>query len=141
MLLTTASRCRKVRLRVPSSADLTDGAGRRRASTRRSPRSPPGAAQGHLGRARRLATDEAARSRRADVLRLPTRLGGVADALAAAADLYEAAVEESGASFADRDVAELASLEAILSGGRARRASRRAAAPPERSRCAAPPER
>jgi DNA polymerase-3 subunit delta' len=117
MLLTTASRCRKVNLRLPSSADLTHvlvGEGV----------DPPiaafaaRAAQGHLGRARRLATDEAARSRRADVLRLPTRLNGVADALAAAADLYEAAVEESGASLADRDMAELASLEATLSGGR-----------------------
>jgi DNA polymerase-3 subunit delta' len=118
MLLTTASRCRKVRLRVPSSADLTDALvaeGIDPAIAAFAAR----AAQGHLGRARRLATDEASRSRRADVLRLPTRLAGVADALAAAADLYEAAVEESGASFADRDVAELASLEAVLSGGRA----------------------
>ncbi len=118
MLLTTASRCRKVRLRVPSSADLTAALvaeGIDPAIAAFAAR----AAQGHLGRARRLATDEAARSRRADVLRLPTRLGGVADALAAAADLYEAAVEESGASFADRDIAELASLEAVLSGGRA----------------------
>jgi DNA polymerase III subunit delta' len=118
MLLTTASRCRKVNLRLPSSADLTHvlvGEGVDPAIAAFAAR----AAQGHLGRARRLATDEAARSRRADVLRLPTRLGGVADALAAAADLYEAAVEESGASFADRDMAELASLEATLSGGRA----------------------
>ena len=117
MLLTTASRCRKVRLRVPSSADLTHalvGEGIDPAIAAFAAR----ASQGHLGRARRLATDEAARSRRADVLRLPTRLAGVADAIAAAADLYEAAVEESGASFADRDLAELASLEAVLSGGR-----------------------
>ncbi len=118
MLLTTASRCRKIRLRVPSIADLTDAL----AAEGVDPAIAAFAArasQGHLGRARRLATDEAARSRRADVLRLPTRLGGVADALAAAADLYEAAVEESGASSAERDVAELASLEAVLSGGRA----------------------
>jgi DNA polymerase-3 subunit delta' len=118
MLLTTASRCRKIRLRVPSSADLTHAL----AAEGVDPAIAAFAArasQGHLGRARRLATDEAARSRRADVLRLPTRLGGVADALAAAADLYEAAVEESGASSAERDVAELASLEAVLSGGRA----------------------
>ena len=139
MLLTTASRCRKVQLRMPSSADLTDalvGEGVDPAIAAFAAR----AAQGHLGRARRLATDEAARSRRADVLRLPTRLGGVADALAAAADLYEAAVEESGASFADRDMAELAVLEATLSGGRA--AGKSGGAPrPVRSRCGAPPGR
>jgi DNA polymerase-3 subunit delta' len=118
MLPTTASRCRKVRLRLPSSSDLTAvlvSEGIDPAIAAFAAR----AAQGHLGRARRLATDEAARSRRADVLRLPTRLGGVADALAAAADLYEAAVDESVASFAERDQAELASLEATLSGGRA----------------------
>jgi len=117
MLLTTASRCRKVGLRLPSSSDLTEALvaeGIDPAIAAFAAR----AAQGHLGRARRLATDESARSRRADVLRLPTRLGGVADALAAAADLYEAAVEESGASFAERDLVELASLEAVLSGGR-----------------------
>ena len=117
MLVTTASRCRQVQLRTPSSADLTEaliGEGVDPAIASFAAR----AAQGHLGRARRLATDEAARSRRADVLRLPTRLGGLADALAAAADLYEAAAEESGASFADRDVTELASLEATLSGGK-----------------------
>ena len=117
MLVTTASRCRQVQLRTPSSADLTEaliGEGVDPAIASFAAR----AAQGHLGRARRLATDEAARSRRADVLRLPTRLGGLADALGAAADLYEAAAEESGASFADRDVTELASLEATLSGGK-----------------------
>ena len=99
------------------------------------------AAQGHLGRARRLATDEAARSRRADVLRLPTRLGGVADALAAAADLYEAAAEESGASFADRDMTELAVArgDAVRRQGRGRQAAGEPAREP--SRCAALPER
>ncbi len=117
MFPTTASRCRQVPLRLPSSADLTAvlvGEGIDPAIAAFASR----AAQGHLGRARRLATDEAARSRRADVLRLPTRLGGLSDALAAAADLYEAAAEESQASFADRDVVELASLEATLSGVR-----------------------
>ncbi len=118
MLVTTASRCRKVQLRMPSSADLTAaliGEGIDPAIAAFAAR----ASQGHLGRARRLATDEAARSRRADVLRLPTRLGGLADALGAAADLYEAAAEESGASSADRDVQELADLEATLSGSKA----------------------
>jgi DNA polymerase-3 subunit delta' len=46
-------------------------------------------------------------------------VGHLADALAAAADLYEAAAEEAQASLAERDVAELAELEATLSGARA----------------------
>jgi DNA polymerase-3 subunit delta' len=118
MLPTTASRCRHVQLRIPSSADLAEvliDEGIDPAIASFAAR----AAQGHLGRARRLATDESARSRRADVLRLPTRTGRLADALAAAADLYEAAAEEAQASFADRDIAELAELEATLSGARA----------------------
>ncbi len=117
MLPTTASRCRQVQLQIPTSAALTAalvGEGVDPAIAAFAAR----AAQGHLGRARRLATDEQARARRADVLRLPTRLGGLADALAAAADLYEAAVEESQASFTGREHEELAALEATLAGGR-----------------------
>jgi DNA polymerase-3 subunit delta' len=123
MLPTTASRCRQVQLQIPTSADLTavlvsEGIDPAIAAFAAK------AAQGHLGRARRLATDEAARSRRADVLRLPTRLGGLADALAAAADLYEAAAEESQASFSGRDVEELAELESTLSGSKSGTGSR-----------------
>jgi DNA polymerase III subunit delta' len=118
MLPTTASRCRQVRLRIPSSSDLAaaliaEGVDAAMAAF------AARASQGHLGRARRLATDELARARRADVLRMPTRLGHLADALGAAADLYEAAAEEADASFADRNAAELAELEATLSGSRA----------------------
>jgi DNA polymerase-3 subunit delta' len=126
MLPTTASRCRQVKLRLPSSADLTAvlvGEGLDPGISAFAAR----AAQGHLGRARRLAGDEQARSRRADVLRLPTRLGGLADALAAAADLYEAAVDESGASFAGRDVEELSDLESTLSGSKSGTGTRMAA--------------
>ena len=117
MLPTTASRCRQIQLRLPTSADLTAVLVREGLDPAISAFAAR-ASQGHLGRARRLATDEQARSRRADVLRLPTRLGGLADALAAAADLYEAAAEESGASFAGRDVEELSDLEATLSGAK-----------------------
>jgi DNA polymerase-3 subunit delta' len=126
MLPTTASRCRQVQLRLPTSADLAAvlvGEGLDPGISAFAAR----AAQGHLGRARRLATDEEARSRRADVLRLPTRLGGLADALAAAADLYEAAAEESGASFAGRDVEELSDLESTLSGSKSGSGTRMAA--------------
>jgi DNA polymerase-3 subunit delta' len=118
MLATTASRCRQVPLRVPSSGDLTAALLREGIDPAMAAFAAR-AAHGHLGRARRLATDEAARSRRADVLRLPTRLGSIADTLGAAADLFEAAEEEAAAAYADRDVSELASLEATLTGARA----------------------
>jgi len=69
------------------------------------------ASQGHVGRARRLARDDGARRRRAEVLRLPTRLASPAACLAAAADLVEATAEEAAAVTAERDAAERADLE------------------------------
>jgi DNA polymerase-3 subunit delta' len=123
VLPTIRSRCRLVRLRPPSSSDVAqvlESEGIDRSIAMFAAR----ASQGHVGRARRLATDEQARSRRAEVLRLPTRLNTVADCLAAAADLVEAAEEEAGGLNSDRDATEAADLQATLSGGKGtRRAS------------------
>jgi DNA polymerase-3 subunit delta' len=55
------------------------------------------AAQGHIGRARRLATDEQARLRRHEVMRLPMSLRDLSTSLAAAAELVQAATEEANA--------------------------------------------
>lgn len=55
------------------------------------------AAQGHIGRARRLATDAEAAARRDDVLRVPTRVTTLGSALAAAAALVKAAEAEAAA--------------------------------------------
>ena len=65
------------------------------------------AAQGHIGRARRLATDEDARLRRHAVLRLPLSLHELSAALRAAGDLVDAATAE-----ADEQAATLATSEA-----------------------------
>ena len=123
VLPTIRSRCRLVQLRPPSSSDVahvleSEGVDRSIATF------AARASQGHVGRARRLATDENARARRAEVLRLPTRLNTVADCLAAAADLVEAAEEEAGGLNSDRNATETAELQATLSGGKGtRRAS------------------
>jgi len=55
------------------------------------------AAQGHVGRARRLATDSSAAKRRADVLRLPASVTSLGPALSAAAALVRTAEEEAKA--------------------------------------------
>ncbi len=94
---TIRSRCRLVPLRTPHTRDvarhleITDGvdAGMATFAAR--------ASQGHIGRARALATDEGVRLRRAEVLGLPARLDGVADALAAAATVVTAAEEDADA--------------------------------------------
>jgi DNA polymerase-3 subunit delta' len=117
VLPTIRSRCRLVRLRPPSSGDVA-GVLEREGVDRSIAIFAARAAQGHVGRARRLATDEQARARRAEVLRLPTRLAGVADCLAAAADLVEAAEEEAEGLHSDRDATETAELQSTLSGGR-----------------------
>ena len=63
-------------------------------------------AQGHVGRARQLARDEEARSRRADVLKMPARLVSLPDCLTAAANLVEAATEEAAATTTVLDAGE-----------------------------------
>ena len=75
------------------------------------------AAQGHVGRARRLATDEQARRERRDVLSLPRSLGTVGAALLAARDLVDAAKEQAGRLTGTRDAAEKSSLETALGVG------------------------
>jgi DNA polymerase-3 subunit delta' len=92
---TIRSRCRLLTLRLPSAADVAavlmvrDGVDEAMAHW------AARAAMGHVGRARALARDETARQQRKEVLELPRRLTTVGEALAAAADLVEAAEEES----------------------------------------------
>ena len=52
------------------------------------------AAQGHIGRARALATDETVRNRRREVITLPARLRGLGDCMSAAADIAELAKQD-----------------------------------------------
>ena len=95
LVTTIRSRCRVMTLRVPPSsvvaAVLTERDGidpeRALAAAR--------ATQGHVGRARRLATDPSAAARRAAVLRVPVSATSVGPALAAAAALVRTAEEEA----------------------------------------------
>jgi DNA polymerase-3 subunit delta' len=94
---TIRSRCRVVTLVVPSSDAvarvLTDRDGIEPARALAAAR----AAQGHIGRARRLATDASAAKRRADVLRVPSAVTSLGPALSAAASLVRTAEEEAKA--------------------------------------------
>jgi DNA polymerase-3 subunit delta' len=75
------------------------------------------AAQGHIGRARRLATDADAAQRRAEVLRLPLAVTGLGPALAAAASLVKAAEEEAKAVTEERDQPERDALRQAFGEG------------------------
>jgi DNA polymerase III subunit delta' len=93
---TIRSRCRLVTLRTPSTAAVaqtleTEGVPAELALT------AARAAQGHVGRARRLATDSAAAGRRADVLKVPGEVATMGQAFKAAAALVRAAELEAEA--------------------------------------------
>ncbi|MPZ61367.1 MAG: DNA polymerase III subunit delta' [Propionibacteriales bacterium] len=114
---TIRSRCRMLSLRTPPpgavAAVLTERDGVPEDVATFAAR----ASQGHIGRARALAADEATRSRRRDVLALPSRLHDIGACVMAAAQLIEAADEEAAA-IADRlDPAERAGLEQALGVG------------------------
>jgi len=117
LLPTIRSRCRLVPLRTPPAAAVAE------VLVRRDGVDPPmaafaaQAAQGHIGRARRLARDENARTERQDVLALPRSLQGVGSALQAAKELVDAAQAEAGRLTKDRDADERDALSTALGGG------------------------
>jgi DNA polymerase-3 subunit delta' len=96
LLPTIRSRCRVVNLRIPPYAAVTDFLVSE-GVTPAAAAFAAHAAQGHIGRARRLAVDPDAASRRTEVLRLPLRIESVSGCIAAAADLVEAAKTEASA--------------------------------------------
>jgi DNA polymerase-3 subunit delta' len=110
VLVTIRSRCRHVGLRVPPVADVAALLVRRDGVDPAVAAFAARAASSHIGRARRLATDEGARIRRREVLKLPQQVVGVGAAVLAAGQLVEVATVEAKASTAQRDAAERATL-------------------------------
>jgi DNA polymerase-3 subunit delta' len=95
LVTTIRSRCRVVTLRVPSSAAVAAVLAERDGIEPGAALAAARAAQGHIGRARRLATDPEARSRREQVLAVPVRATSLGPALAAAAALVKTAEDEA----------------------------------------------
>jgi DNA polymerase-3 subunit delta' len=75
------------------------------------------ASQGHVGRARRLARDPAAREHRETVLAIPASLTSMAACLAAADQLVGAAEAEAAALSAELDAGETEALQIALGAG------------------------
>ncbi len=113
---TIRSRCRLVTLVTPRTAAVTEVLEREGVPADRA-RAAALAAQGHIGRARRLATDEEAARRRAEVLRVPGRVGGLGEALKAAAALVKAAKAESDATTDELDAPEREALRRAFGEG------------------------
>jgi DNA polymerase-3 subunit delta' len=119
LLPTIRSRCRLVTLRVPSSAAVAHHLEREGVDPAVAAFAAR-AAQGHIGRARRLAVDAEAARRRREVLELPMQLATVGGCFAAAERLVTAAKEEAAAVSSALDSDEKAALREALGdiGGR-----------------------
>jgi DNA polymerase III subunit delta' len=113
---TIRSRCRLVTLRSPRTAAVAEKLEHEGVSPELALTSAR-AAQGHIGRARRLATDSAAAGRRADVLRVPGQVGSMGDAFRAAAALVRAAESEATAVTEELDGPEREALRRAFGEG------------------------
>jgi DNA polymerase-3 subunit delta' len=113
-LPTIRSRCRLLVLRTPSVGAVADVLVRRDGVEPELASFAARASQGHIERARRLAQDEVARSRRAEVLRLPMVVGDLGKCLAGAQALVDAAAAEAKQVAEEVDTKETEELRAAL---------------------------
>jgi DNA polymerase III subunit delta' len=97
LVTTIRSRCRVMTLRIPPSDAVAKVLTERDGIDPAAALAAARAAQGHIGRARRLATDAEAAKRRAAVLRVPVQATSLGPALAAAASLVKTAEDEAKA--------------------------------------------
>ncbi|MFD5495786.1 DNA polymerase III subunit delta' [Streptomyces sp. NPDC127091] len=114
VLPTIRSRCRHLNLSTPSVDAVADLLVRREGVEPDVAAAVARATQGHVDRARRLATDPAARERRAAVLKLPLRVDDVGSALKAAQELVDAAAEDARQLAEQMDTKETDELKAAL---------------------------
>jgi DNA polymerase III subunit delta' len=111
VLPTIRSRCRHLQLRTPSIEAVTQVLKRRDNISQTMADFAARVSQGHIGRAKYLATNESARSNRKVIMQLPLQLGSLAAAFQAAQTLVDIATEEANASSASRDEKEIEKLQ------------------------------
>ena len=111
VLPTIRSRCRHLQLRTPSLEAVTKVLINR-------DNIAPGMAdfaarvsQGHIGRAKYLATNESVRSNRKLIMQLPLQLGSLAAAFQAAQTLVDLATTEANSASDERDEKEIEKLQ------------------------------
>jgi DNA polymerase-3 subunit delta' len=117
VVATIRSRCRPLVLRTPSTPAVAQYLMSRDGVPESVAVFAARASQGHIGRARALALDEKTRSRRQEVLRVPSQLSDLGSCVAAAAGLVEAATAEATPRAETLDARELADLEAAYGVG------------------------
>jgi DNA polymerase-3 subunit delta' len=124
VLPTIRSRCRHLNLTTPSVDAVADMLVRREGIEPGVAAAAARATQGHVDRARRLATDPAARERRATVLKLPLRVDDVGGCLKAAQELVDAAAEDAKQLAEEVDGRETEEMKAAMGGGQGSRMPR-----------------
>ncbi|WP_406508053.1 DNA polymerase III subunit delta' [Streptomyces sp. NBC_00212] len=116
VLPTIKSRCRHLTLRTPPVEAVADVLIRRDGIEPEAAYAAARATQGHIGRARRLATDALARARRAAVLKVPLRVDDVGGCLKAAQELVDTAADDAKQVAEEVDVKETEELKAAMGG-------------------------
>jgi DNA polymerase-3 subunit delta' len=112
VLPTIRSRCRLVTLTTPTAAEVADFLVRTQGVSHALASYAARASQGHIGRAKALARDEATRNRRRDVVAIPTTLTSLGACMRAAQRLTEVTKEEADAVTTELDAQERADLDA-----------------------------
>jgi DNA polymerase-3 subunit delta' len=109
-LPTIRSRCRHLQLCTPSTQDVTAVLENRDGISPAMADFAARVSQGHIGRARYIATNEHVRSNRAQIMKLPLQLSSIAAAFIAAQTLVDLATQEANAASEERDEKETTAL-------------------------------
>ena len=117
ILPTIRSRCRHVQLHTPSTNEVAEFLVSRHQIAPKMADFAARVSQGHIGRARHLATNEAVRNRRNSILAIPAKLTSISSAYSAAAALVDLANEESAAISEELDEKEYEALSTALGKG------------------------
>jgi len=108
---TIRSRCRHLQLQTPSPDDIARVLISRYQISSSMADFAARVSQGHIGRAKHLATNEIARSNRDSIMKLPLQLGSLASAFQAAQTLVDLATTEANTASQDRDTREIEKLQ------------------------------
>jgi DNA polymerase-3 subunit delta' len=115
--VTIRSRCRHLGLRTPSAQSIAEVLRTRDGIPDDMAGWAASVCGGHVGRARRLATDDAARARRESVLRIPLSLNRLPDVFTCADDLVKSAEADASEVSGRRDEAEKDALKTAMGHG------------------------
>jgi len=110
VLPTVRSRCRHLQLVTPSAKNVAEVLVSREGISPAMADYAARASQGHIGRARYLASDETIRNRRNTIIKLPMQINDVASAFKAAETLLNLATEEAEVAASARDEKESTEL-------------------------------